>query len=194
MGAAFASTVSKNLLEGPHVHRNLSTPQLVEAAIARGEASLASNGALVALTGARTGRSPRDKFLVKDALTEGRVDWGKVNQPFPPDRFAALLERVERHMQERDRYVLDLYAGADPHYRLPITVVAEYAWHALFVKQLFVRPELAELAEHVAEFTVIAAPEFEAVPERDGTTSSTFIITDFTRRSSLSVAPSMRAR
>ncbi|HEY3846022.1 MAG TPA: phosphoenolpyruvate carboxykinase (ATP), partial [Acetobacteraceae bacterium] len=113
MGAATASTVSKNLLEGPHVHRNLSTPQLVEAAIARGEARLASNGAVVALTGARTGRSPRDKFLVKDALTEGRVDWGKVNQPFPPDRFAALLERVQHHMQERDRYVLDLYAGAD---------------------------------------------------------------------------------
>src|SRR6201985_2749897 len=182
MGAVIASTVSKNLLEGPHVHRNLSTPQLVEAAIARGEARLASNGAVGAVTGERTGRSPRDKFLVKDALTEGRVDWGKVNQPFPPDRFAALLERVQHHMQERDRYVLDLYAGADPYYRLPITVVAEYAWHALFVKQLFVRPELAELAEHVAEFTVIAAPEFEAVPERDGTHSGTFIITDFTRR------------
>src|SRR6201996_5102750 len=182
MGAAFASTVSKNLLEGPHVHRNLSTPQLVEAAIARGEARLASNGAVVALTGERTGRSPRDKFLVKDALTEGRVDWGKVNQPFPPDRFAALLERVQHHMQERDRYVLALYAGADSHYRLPITIVAEYAWHALFVKQLFVRPQPAELAEHLAEFTVIAAPEFDAVPERDGTTSSTFIITDFTRK------------
>ena len=74
MGAAIASSVSKNLLEGPHVHRNLSTPQLVEAAIARGEARLASNGAVVALTGARTGRSPRDKFLVKDALTESKVD------------------------------------------------------------------------------------------------------------------------
>ena len=85
-------------------------------------------------------------------------------------------------MQERDRYVLDLYAGADPHYRLPITIVAEYAWHALFVKQLFVRPNAEELAAHAAEFTVIAAPEFEAVPERDGTTSSTFIITDFARK------------
>ena len=103
-------------------------------------------------------------------------------QPFPPDRFAALLERVERHMQERDRYVLDLYAGADLHYRLPITIVAEYAWHALFVKQLFVRPQAEELPAHIAEFTVIAAPEFEAVSERDGTTSSTFIITDFTRK------------
>src|SRR6201996_3711556 len=182
MGAAIASTVSKSLLEGPHVHRNLSTPQLVEAAIARGEARLASNGAVVALTGERTGRSPRDKFLVKDALTESRVDWGQMNQPFQPDRFAALLERVQHHMQERDRYVLDLYAGADAHYRLPITIVAEYAWHALFVKQLFVRPQPAELAEHLAEFTVIAAPEFDAVPERDGTTSSTFIITDFTRK------------
>src|SRR5579859_2678380 len=182
MGAATASTVSQTLLDGPHVHRNLSTPQLVEAAIARGEASLASNGAIVALTGARTGRSVKDKFLVKDAITEDRVDWGKINQPFPPDRFAALLERVERHMKERDRYVVDLYAGADPHYRLPITIVTEYAWHALFVKQLFIRPDLAELANHVAEFTVIAAPEFEADPARDGTKSSTFIITDFTRK------------
>ena len=109
MGAAIASTVSKSLLEGPHVHRNLSTPQLVEAAIARGEARLASNGAVVALTGARTGRSPRDKFMVKDALTEGRVDWGKVNQPFPPDRFAALLERVER-----------AHAGAGPVRARPV--------------------------------------------------------------------------
>jgi phosphoenolpyruvate carboxykinase (ATP) len=182
MGAATASTVSKTLLDGPHVHRNLSTPQLVEAAIARGEARLASNGAIDALTGARTGRSVKDKFLVKDAITQDRVDWGKVNQPFSPEFFGALLERVERHMKERDRYVVDLYTGADPNYRLPITIITEYAWHALFVKQLFIRPDLAELANHVAEFTVIAAPEFEADPARDGTKSSTFIITDFTRK------------
>ncbi|MEA2742751.1 MAG: phosphoenolpyruvate carboxykinase, partial [Acetobacteraceae bacterium] len=182
MGAATASTVSKTLLDGPHVHRNLSTPQLVEAAIARGEARLASNGAIDALTGARTGRSVKDKFLVKDAITQDRVDWGKVNQPFSPEFFGALLERVERHMKERDRYVVDLYTGADPNYRLPITIITEYAWHALFVKQLFIRPDLAELANHVAEFTVIAAPEFEDDPARDGTKSSTFIITDFTRK------------
>jgi phosphoenolpyruvate carboxykinase (ATP) len=176
-----ATTLTSKLVEGAHVHRNLSTPQLVEAAIARGEASLADNGALVALTGARTGRSPRDKFIVRDAITSDTVDWGKVNQPFDPAKFEALLARVAAHMRERDLYVLDLYAGADEHYRLPVQVIAEYAWHALFVKQLFVRVPAEALASHKPEFTVIAAPEFEAVPERDGTHSSTFIITDFTR-------------
>jgi phosphoenolpyruvate carboxykinase (ATP) len=176
------STWTGKLVEGSHVHRNLSVPQLVEAAIARGEASLADNGALVALTGARTGRSPRDKFIVRDDTTAGTVDWGKVNQPFDPEKFEALLQRVVAHMRERDLYVLDLRAGADDQYRLPVQIIAEYAWHALFVKQLFVRVPPAELASHVPEFTVIAAPEFEAVPERDGTHSSTFIITDFTRR------------
>ena len=180
-----ATTVTRNeqtLTEGPHIHRNLSTPQLVEAALARGEASLASNGALVALTGARTGRSPRDKFIVEDNLTKDSVHWGRVNQPFSPQKFHALLDRVTRHMAERDLYVMDLCAGADPAYRLPITVICEYAWHALFVKQLFVRPDLKQLATHEPEFTVIAAPEFEAVPQRDGTRSGTFILADFTRK------------
>jgi phosphoenolpyruvate carboxykinase (ATP) len=185
MGAATVASGALSLTEGPHVHRNLSTPQLVEAAIARGEASLASNGALVALTGARTGRSPRDKFIVEDAATKGAVNWGKVNQPFPPEKFQALLDRVIRHMAERDLYVMDLAAGADPAYQLPITVICEYAWHALFVKQLFIRPELRRLAAHKAEFTIIAAPEFEAVPERDGTRSQTFILADFTRKTIL---------
>src|SRR5271165_3369951 len=181
MGAATVTQDLRALTEGPHVHRNLSTPQLVETAIARGEASLAANGALVALTGSRTGRSPRDKFTVEDAGTKDRVAWGKVNQPFPPDKFQALLDRVVQHMAERDLYVMDLYAGADRAYCLPIRIICEYAWHALFVKQLFVRPELTELAQHAARFTVIAAPEFEAVPERDGTRSGTFILADFTR-------------
>ena len=182
MGAATVTQDLRALTEGPHVYRNLSIPQLVETAIARGEASLAANGALLALTGARTGRSPRDKFTVEDAETKDRVDWGKVNQPFPPEKFQALLDRVVQHMAERDLYVMDLYAGADRAYRLPIQIICEYAWHALFVKQLFVRPELTELAHHAAEFTVIAAPEFEAVPERDGTRSGTFILADFTRK------------
>src|ERR1700758_4755171 len=182
MGAATVTRDLRKLTEGPHVHRNLSTPQLIEAAIARGEASLAANGALVALTGSRTGRSPRDKFTVEDAETTSRIDWGKVNQPFPPDKFQTLLDRVVQHMAERDLYVMDLFAGAEREYRLPIQIICEYAWHALFVKQLFVRPELAELAHHAAEFTVIAAPEFEAVPERDGTRSGTFILADFTRK------------
>ena len=170
------------LAAGPQAHLNLQATQLVESALLRGEARLASNGALVATTGARTGRSPRDKFIVDDAVSHTTVDWGRVNQPFSPERFEALLERVTQHMRERDLFVQDLYSGADPAYRLPIRVIAEYAWHALFVRQLFIRPEPPELAGHTPDFTVIAAPEFEAVPERDGTRSAAFILTDFTRR------------
>jgi phosphoenolpyruvate carboxykinase (ATP) len=170
------------LAAGPQVHQNLPAAHLVESALLRGEARLAATGALVATTGARTGRSPRDKFLVDDALTHDAVDWGRVNQPFSSEKFDALLERVLAHMGERDLFVEDLDCGADQRYRLPIRIIAEYAWHALFVRQLFVRPLLANLPTHQPEFTVIAAPEFQAVPERDGTRTSTFILADFTRR------------
>jgi len=169
------------LASGPQVHANTPVAQLVETAIKRGEARLASNGALVATTGPRTGRSPKDKFTVDDDVTHALVDWGRVNQPFSPERFDALLERVLQHMRERDLFVQDLYCGADPAYRLPIRIIAEYAWHALFVRQLFVRPEPSELTANAPEFTVIAAPEFQAVPERDGTRSGAFILADFTR-------------
>jgi phosphoenolpyruvate carboxykinase (ATP) len=170
------------LAPGQQVFLNQSVAQLLESALLRGEARLAANGAVVAYTGARTGRSPKDKFIVDDKVTHDRVDWGRVNQPISPERFDALLERVLEHMRQRDLFVQDLYSGADPAYRLPIRVIAEYAWHALFVRQLFVRPEPGELKSHVPEFTVIAAPEFEAVPERDGTKSSAFILADFTRK------------
>jgi phosphoenolpyruvate carboxykinase (ATP) len=170
------------LAAGPQVHQNLPAAQLVESALLRGEARLAAKGALVAATGARTGRSPRDKFIVDDALTHDAVDWGRVNQPLAREKFDALLERVLAHMRERDLFVENLDCGADQRYRLPIRIIAEYAWHALFVRQLFVRPPAESLAAHQPEFTVIAAPEFQAVPERDGTRTSTFILADFTRR------------
>jgi phosphoenolpyruvate carboxykinase (ATP) len=182
MGNLSVAESSLTLAIGPQVSTNLPVAQLIETALARGEARLASNGALVAYTGSRTGRSPKDKFTVDDQLTHSLVDWGKVNRPFSPERFEALLERVTIHMLERDRFVQDLYCGADPAYRLPIRIISEYAWHALFVNQLFVRPEPGELATHQPEFTVIAAPEFLAIPERDGTNSEAFIIADFTRR------------
>jgi phosphoenolpyruvate carboxykinase (ATP) len=169
-------------LNGARIHRNLSVPQMVAVSLARGESKLAANGALVAYTGARTGRSPKDKFIIHDDRTRDRVNWGKVNQPFDAAKFDALLERVLAHLAGRDLYVQDLFAGADTKYRLPVQFISEYTWHALFVHQLFLRPTPDELAKHAPEFTVIAAPEFEAVPERDGTRSSTFILVDFTRK------------
>ena len=172
----------KALVAGPLVHANLSVAELVETSLKRGEGHLAANGALVAVTGARTGRSPKDKFTVDDAVTHEVVDWGKVNKPFAPAKFDALLERVLEHLKGRELFAQDLYCGADPAYQLPIRVTSEYAWHALFVRDLFVRPEASALANHKPEFYVVAAPEFEAVPERDGTNSKTFILVDFTRR------------
>ena len=182
MGSFTTVEAMRALASGAQVHANLPVSQLVETSLLRGESRLASNGALVTYTGARTGRSPRDKFTVDDDTTHELVDWGRVNQPITSEMFEALLERVTLHMRERDLFVEDLFSGADPAYRLPIRVIAEFAWHALFVKQLFVRPSAEELAHHVPEFTVIAAPDFEAVPERDGTQSATFILADFTRR------------
>jgi len=172
----------KALVAGPLVHANMTVADLVETSLKRGEGHLAANGALVAVTGARTGRSPKDKFTVDDAVTHEVVDWGKVNKPFAPAKFDALLERVIEHLKGRELFAQDLYCGADPAYRLQIRVVSEYAWHALFVRDLFVRPEAADLAKHHAEFIVVAAPEFEAVPERDGTNSKAFILADFTRK------------
>ncbi len=182
MASPLIAEAVRSLACGPQVHGNMEVAQLVESALLRGEGRLAANGAFVATTGQRTGRSPRDKFIVDDEATHDLVDWGRVNQPFAPDRFEALLKRVIEHMRERDLFVQDLHSGADPDYRLSIRVIAEYAWHALFVRQLFVRPQAAELKAHELDFTVIAAPEFEAVPERDGTRTGAFILTDFTRR------------
>jgi phosphoenolpyruvate carboxykinase (ATP) len=171
-----------DLLAQETVHRNLSTPQLVEAAILNGEGALSSRGALVSETGKRTGRSPKDKFTVKDAITENKVDWGAVNLPFSPEKFDALYERVLEYLSSKKVYVQDLFCGADPKYQLPIQVINEYAWHNLFVHQLFIRPTREELRTHKPEFTIVSAPGFLADARRDGTNSEVFVIVNFTRR------------
>src|SRR3974390_3465930 len=180
--ASIAHPQFAELLRQKTVQRNLSTPKLVEAAIRNREGMLSARGALVSETGKRTGRSPKDKFTVRDAVTENKVDWGSVNLPFSPEKFDALYERVLEYLGGKQVYVQDLFCGADPRYQLPIQVINEYAWHNLFVRQLFIRPTAEELKTHAPEFTVIAAPEFQADPQRDGTNSEAFIITDFTRK------------
>jgi len=172
------------LLNSGRTHFNLSPASLVEHSIRRSEARLASNGAIVGYTN-RTGRSPKDKFIVKDALTEGNIAWGAVNQPFDSGKFDALYDRVMEHLQGRELFVQDLFCGADPTYRLPIRVINEYAWHNLFVRQLFLRPSAAELKQHHAEFTVISAPEFRGDPKRDGVNSEVFVVLNFARKTVL---------
>src|SRR6202790_5490456 len=177
------SDVAELLSEG-RTHFNLSPAVLVEHSIRRNEAKLAANGALVGYTN-RTGRSPKDKFIVKDETTAHTVAWGGVNAPIEPQKFDALYARMMEHLRGRELFVQDLFCGADPGYRLPIRIVNEFAWHNLFVRQLFLRPTAQELKHHQAEFTVIAAPEFKANPQRDGVASEVFILLNFTRRTVL---------
>jgi phosphoenolpyruvate carboxykinase (ATP) len=172
----------ESLLKNNKVHRNLHSGVLVEHSIRRGESMLADNGALVAYTGKYTGRSPKDKFTVKDPVTAELVNWGDVNQAFDPEKFDALYERVVASLQGKELFVQDLFAGADSKYRLPVRVINEYAWHNLFVRALFVRPTAEELKMHRPEFTIVSAPEFQGDPQRDGTRSEAFVIVNFTRK------------
>jgi phosphoenolpyruvate carboxykinase (ATP) len=167
-----------------HLYANLAVPRLIEAAIARGEGELAASGALVARTGKRTGRSPGDKFLVRypGQPSADRIAWGKVNQPIAPDVFDRLLARVAAYLQGRDLFVVDAYAGADSRYGLPIRLVTEYAWHALFARQLFRRLDDDALDSHAPEWTIISAPRFHANPALDGTKSETAVILDVERK------------
>lgn len=164
------------------IHMNPSPPGLVESAVARGEGKLASNGALVTETGSRTGRSPNDRFFVAHGRSKERVDWGGTNRPFDPDRFDALQAKVRAHLEGRDLFVIDGYLGADPDYQLRLRVITEFAWHALFAKQLFRRPSPDELEGFEPDFTVLSSPTFLAVPARDGTDSEAFIGIDLERR------------
>ena len=137
MSSVLQTPEVSQLLGQNNVHRNLYPPQLIEAALHRGEAELGSRGSLAAETGSRTGRSPKDKFIVRDAITENKVDWGSVNQPISSEIFDALYERVMEYLAGKELFVQDLYSGADPQYRLPVQFINEYAWHNLFVQPIF---------------------------------------------------------
>ncbi len=154
-------------------------------ALSRGEGVRASNGALVVRTGQFTGRSPGDKFVVRDAVTESHVDWGAVNQPMAPSQFDALYDRVIQSLNGRELFVQDLRAGADQEYGLRVRVIAQLAWHALFGRQLFLRPDVSTLAAHVPDFTLIFAPHVQADPAVHGSKSPTCIALSFTRKTVL---------
>ncbi|MFN7019072.1 MAG: phosphoenolpyruvate carboxykinase (ATP) [Fimbriimonadales bacterium] len=164
------------------LYHNLSVASLVEHAIANGEAQLASNGALVVRTGQYTGRSPKDKFVVRRAEYESLIDWGAVNQPMMPAVFEQLLRRVTAYLANRPLYVQDCFACADPRYRLSVRVITEQAWHNLFAKQLFIRPSREETLSFRPDFTVLHAPGFKTTPLVDGTRSEVVVALDFTRR------------
>jgi phosphoenolpyruvate carboxykinase (ATP) len=163
------------------LHWNLGASQLIEHALQRHEGSLAANGALVVRTGQFTGRSPRDKYVVRDASTESTVNWGSVNQPMTSAAFDNLHDRLTAYLEGQELFVQDCWGGADPAYSLPVRVVAQRAWHALFARQLFIPIEPDSTDEHFPRFTLIFAPGFRAMPAEDGTNSDTCIAISFSR-------------
>ncbi|AZU63677.1 phosphoenolpyruvate carboxykinase (ATP) [Neobacillus mesonae] len=171
------------LLKENNIQMQLSVPQLVEKILARDEGTLTSTGAVRVSTGKYTGRSPKDKFIVVEDSTKDKIDWGSTNQPISEEVFTNLYYKVLDHLKQKEEiFVFKGFAGADKKSRLPIQVINEYAWHNLFVHQLFIRPTEDELLAHDAQFTVITAPDFKADPAVDGTNSETFIIVSFERK------------
>jgi phosphoenolpyruvate carboxykinase (ATP) len=163
------------------VHYNLIEPALMEAALRRGEGRLGRGGALLVETGTHTGRSPKDKFVVRTPATADSIWWDN-NPPMAPDAFERLRQDMLTHMSGGEYFVQDLFAGADPEHRLDVRLVAELAWHGLFLRHMLRRPAAEELAGFVPEYTIINCPSFRADPARHGCRSETVIALDLERR------------
>jgi phosphoenolpyruvate carboxykinase (ATP) len=161
---------------------NLNPVELVEHAIRRGEGKLVDGGPFNAVTSPHTGRSPQDRFVVREPSSENDIDWGKVNIPFDAENYDRLREDVMGHLEGQNLYVRDMWAGADPRYRLGVRVVTPNAWHNLFAYNMFRRPSASELDDFTPGFTILHAPEYQADPARHGTRTSTFILIHFGRK------------
>jgi len=164
------------------VHWNLAAPALYEEAVRRREALIADGGALVANTAPHTGRSPGDKFLVREASSDKDIWWGRVNRAIEPAQFDLLLEDMRAYYRGRDAFVQDVHAGADPRHRLPVRVVTEQAWQSLFARNMFLPVPARDIDAFEPQFTVLQAPGMKASPDRHGTNSDVFILLSFERR------------
>jgi phosphoenolpyruvate carboxykinase (ATP) len=164
------------------VRWNLRAPALVQLAVAHDEGRLVADGAFSAATGRHTGRAPRDRYIVARPEVEDAIDWGKVNQPIEPAAAERLWTKARSHAGERELYVQDLYAGADPAHRLRVRVITETAWHSLFARNMFRLPPQEALADFEPDFTVLQLPSLPADPNTDGTRSQTAILLDLAAR------------
>mgnify|MGYP002382356939 CR=1 FL=1 len=165
------------------IHANLGTAPLVEHALQRGEGHLTRDGALLVDTGRFTGRSVKDKYVVRDAITENAINWGPINQPMAGGHWANLKADFMAALKEQDElYVADLFGGSQPEYRVNVRVITQMAWHSLFVRTLLVRPKADELAGFVPEYTIVNLPSFKADPERHGCRSDTVIAVNFSEK------------
>ena len=161
------------------IYENISIDELIEESLSRGEGEIAANGALLVKTGKRTGRSPLDRFIVKDETTASEVDWGDVNKPFEQENFSSLWKKVEGYLSQKDTFVSNLHVGEHSEYYVPVTIKTEWAWHNLFGRQMFIRPDnFNENSKDV--WQVMSAPGFVCNPVEDGTNSDGVVILNFT--------------
>ncbi len=165
------------------VYWNLPSEALYEEIAFRGEGRISKLGPLVVNTGKHTARSANDKFIVREPNTEEHIWWGEYNRPFSIEKFNDLMNRMLGFLQGKDVFVQDCYAGADSQYRMPVRIICEHAWHALFARNMFILPETNdEYRRHLPEFTVLCVPSFKGIPTIDGTGSNTFIVLNFEQR------------
>jgi phosphoenolpyruvate carboxykinase (ATP) len=167
--------VTKTVVLTKKIHWNLTPPLLYEEVVKRGEAMIAEKGPLVIYTGKSTGRSPNDKFFVREPSSQDHVWWGKTNKPFDPDKFERLKARIFEYFSHRELFAQDCYGGADPAYRFPARIITDTAWESLFAYNMFLHAENVPPKDFVPEFTVLVASGFEAEPEIDGTRSDVVV-------------------
>lgn len=172
-------------IKNAQVKYQLTPDQLQEETLEKGQGKVASSGALAVNTGEFTGRSPMDRFIVKDSITEDKVWWGNINIPFDVDKFQKLYDKVTAYLSNKEVFVRDSFACADENYKLNIRVINEYPWSNMFAYNMFLRPTEDELKDFTPEWTVVNAPGFMADPEVDGTRQHNFAILDFTRKIAL---------
>lgn len=165
-----------------NIYRNLPVSELVEHALENKEGVLSETGAFVVETGKYTGRSPKDRFIVKEQSINNNINWGEVNIPIEEEVFENLYKKVINHLEEKNLYIFEGFVGAHENYRIPVRVISEYASQALFANQLFIRPSKEEIQEFNEDFTVVAAPDFKANGKADGINSEAFIIINFEKK------------
>ena len=175
------------------VYWNLPISALYEEAVFRGEGKIVNGGAFQVYTGKWTARAANDKYFVKEASTDDKIDWGEYNRPISPEKYSGIFSRLQAYWQGEELFVQDVYAGADKEYQLPVRVITDSAWQSMFVKNMLINiPELAKLKTFVPDFTVMVSPSFKVDPRVDGTLSETAIIVNFATRTAI-IAGSMYA-
>ena len=164
---------------------NLATPVLFEEAVRRGEAQVSLGGALVVATGKHTGRAANDKFIVKNAATDSRVWWGKVNKPFPQEKFDGVLAKMQRYLEDKEVFVLDAFVGTHHAHRIPIRVITELAWHNLFIRTMLLPAHPGEYSDKTDPYLIVDLPGFHTAKEEDGVNGPTSILVDFQKKLTL---------